>query len=55
MSPEEVIAILSNRLVHLAAQRELAVERGDLATVDALDEDAAATEATLALLAPAAA
>lgn len=50
MSPEEVIAILTNRLAFIADQRELAEQRGDLAAVAGLDADATATSATLAIL-----
>lgn len=50
MTIDELIALLNNRLGFIGTQRAAAAGRGDVAMVAALDEDAAATSATLAIL-----
>lgn len=50
MSIDEIILILQRRLAFNTSQRELAVMRGDLVTIDALDADTASTQVTIAVL-----
>jgi hypothetical protein len=50
MSIDELISILQHRLAFNASQREMAVMRGDLVTIAALDADTASTQVTLAVL-----
>lgn len=50
MSIQELIEMLRNRIAFLARERQLAVGRGDVAYVSALDADTATTNTTIAAL-----
>ncbi len=50
MTPEQIIAILNNRLTYLDGQRVEAVARGDLALVNAIDFDVVETTNTIGVL-----
>jgi hypothetical protein len=50
MELSELVDLVNNRLTYLAAQRALAVTRGDLNMITSIDFDVAKTEATLSIL-----
>ena len=52
MTPAEVAAVLSRRLVWLDSLRSDAAARGDLESVDVLDADIASTQQSLSLFEP---
>lgn len=47
MSVQDLITLLENRLTFSQAQRNAAVQRGDVSLVQQLDADIASTQATL--------
>ena len=50
MSIQDLIKLLQNRLVHNSQQRDIAAQRGDIASVTAIDADTVSTQATLDIL-----
>lgn len=50
MTITQLIQLARNRLTHLAVQRSLAFDRGDVAELAIIDNEIAATESTLAKL-----
>lgn len=47
MSVQDLIALLENRLIFSQAQRNAAVQRGDVSMVQSIDADIVSTQATL--------